>query len=400
MSKEEKMFIIEMVRDGKITSEQGVELLNALERSPEQLETPSDVNNKASDEVQREEELVEELVEEKIEKMGETIEAIAENLASKAENVFSWGLRQRPKFMYADEFCGEFPEHGEIEVTLYSMDGAIEVKTWEKDHYRLEVIKKVNAASEEEAQKILEGCVEFKQEGLSLAATAKATGTLRSRNMTVDFILTLPTSRKARLDLRSGDGSVAIQGVSGSLCKAATGDGSLRVGNSDFGILEIGTGDGSIVIQGISADECRTRTGDGSIKVFESKVKMLDASTGDGSIVIDRLSGDITAETMDGSISADFMGIGNWLLKTKDGSITVSIQGLKTGLFEVDLSTRDGRIHVDGMEDADTILDQRGGAYGMKRYKAISRGFAQADSRGSLKAGTGSGSVSVRFLRG
>ena len=88
MSKEEKMFIIEMVRDGKITSEQGVELLNALERSAEQLKIPSDVNNKASDEVQREEELVEELVEEKIEKMGETIEAIAENLASKAENVF------------------------------------------------------------------------------------------------------------------------------------------------------------------------------------------------------------------------------------------------------------------------------------------------------------------------
>nr|HRC54243.1 hypothetical protein [Bacillota bacterium] len=140
MSKEEKMFITEMVRDGKITSEQGVELLNALERSPEQLEIPSDVNNKASDEIQREEELVEE----KVAKMGETIEAIAENLASKAENVFSWGLRQRPKFMYADEFCGQFPEHGEIEVTLYSMDGAIEVKTWEKDHYRLEVIKKVN----------------------------------------------------------------------------------------------------------------------------------------------------------------------------------------------------------------------------------------------------------------
>ncbi len=338
--------------------------------------------------------------EEKIEKMGETIEAIAENLASKAENVFSWGLRQRPKFMYADEFCGQFPEHGEIEVTLYSMDGAIEVKTWEKDHYRLEVIKKVNTVSEEEAQKILEGCVEFRQEGLSLAATAKTGGTLRSRNMTVDFILTLPTSRKARLDLRSGDGSVAIYGISGSLCKADTRDGSLRVGNSDFGILEIGTGDGSIVIQGISADECRSMTGDGSIKVFESKVKMLDVSTGDGSIVIDRVSGDITAETMDGSINADLIGIGNWLLKTKDGSITVSIQGLKTDLFEVDLSTRDGRIDVDGMEDADTILDQRGGAYGMKRYKAISRGFAQADSRGSLKAGTGSGCVSVRFIRG
>ncbi|HOV66684.1 MAG TPA: hypothetical protein PLR48_07035, partial [Bacillota bacterium] len=66
MSKEEKMFITEMVRDGKITSEQGVELLNALERSPEQLEIPSDVNNKASDEIQREEELVEE----KVAKMG------------------------------------------------------------------------------------------------------------------------------------------------------------------------------------------------------------------------------------------------------------------------------------------------------------------------------------------
>ena len=164
--------------------------------------------------------------------------------------------------------------------------------------------------------------------------------------------------------------------------------------------MEIGTGDGSIVIQGISADECRSRTGDGSIKVFESKIKMLDASTGDGSIVIDRLSGDVIAETMDGSINADFIGTGNWLLKTKDGSITVSIEGLKTDLYEVDLSTRDGRIHVDGMEDADTILDQRGADHGMKRYKAISRGFAQADSRGSLKSGTGSGSVSVRFIRG
>lgn len=393
VSKEEKMFIVEMVRDGKITSEQAVQLLNALERSPEQLEIPSD-------EVRLEEDLVEEKVEQKVQKMGETIEAIAEDLATKTENVFFRGLRRRPKFIYADEFCGQFPEHGEIEVTLYSMDGAIEVKTWEKDHYRLEVIKKVNTVSEEEAQKILEGCVEFKQEGLSLAATAKSRGTLRSRNITVDFILTLPTSRKARLDLRSGDGSVAIHGVSGSLCKAATGDGSLGVGNSDFGILEIGTGDGSIVLQGISADECRARTGDGSIKVFESKVKMLDANTGDGSIVIERLSGDVTAKTMDGSINADFIGTGNWLLKTKDGSIAVRIHGLKTDLYEVDLSTRDGRIDVEGMEDADIILDQRGAAHVVRRYKAVSRGFAQADSRGSLKAGTGSGSVAVRFLRG
>lgn len=395
MSKEEKILIIEMVRDGRITSEEGVELLNALERSAAPIETPV----RSSHDALHESEDEEGSLEEKAEQIGEMIEKRAEDFAQSMANMFSGGTFQRPKFMFSDELSGQFSEQGEVEVTLCSLDGAIEVGTWEKPEYHLEVVKKVNAKTEEEAKKILEGCLDFRQDGLSLAATTKPGSEFRSRSVTVDFILTLPADRKARLDLHSGDGSIVVQGVSGSSCKAATGDGSLKLEDCSFDALEVGTGDGSIAMEGLLVGRCIAKTGDGSIKLLNSRAGIADVKTGDGSIALGGTLGNVTAETMDGSITAELTGIGDWVLKTKDGPIAVKIHKHEHDSYEVDLFSGDGRVHVEGMEEANVSLDERKTSCGVRRYKARSRGFEEADSRGHLEASTGSGSVSVGFVR-
>ncbi len=152
--------------------------------------------------------------------------------------------------------------------------------------------------------------------------------------------------RELVADLHTGDGSITMRGLRGDL-RADTGDGSIH-GEGLDGALDAHTGDGSVHIAG-RFDRLQLHTKDGSVEVEATDGSHMGGDwhiqTGDGSVhlrVPKTLAADLEAHTGDGSIHVDLPGISDrvksdhmlqsklngggpaLLLRSGDGSITVS----------------------------------------------------------------------------
>ena len=110
-------------------------------------------------------------------------------------------------------------------------------------------------------------------------------------------------------DLRSGDGSIQIHNVRGSI-RAFTGDGSVEADGVE-GSLEARTGDGHIKIRG-KLDRLDLNTGDGRIEAdLRPGSKMSTnwkVTTGDGHVTLRlprELNATLDAQTGDGSVTVD-----------------------------------------------------------------------------------------------
>jgi DUF4097 and DUF4098 domain-containing protein YvlB len=133
--------------------------------------------------------------------------------------------------------------------------------------------------------------------------------------------------RQLDLNVRTSDGNVTAQGVSGKI-QFDTGDGNVTAGNIK-GDIRIHTGDGHI----------EGHNFDGS----------LDADTGDGNLRIDGRFDALALKTGDGSIEAQ-VGSGSklansWNLHSGDGHITLRVPGDLNATL--DAHTGDGSITLD-----------------------------------------------------
>jgi DUF4097 and DUF4098 domain-containing protein YvlB len=133
--------------------------------------------------------------------------------------------------------------------------------------------------------------------------------------------------RELDLDVRTSDGNVTAQGVSGKI-QFDTGDGNVTAGNIK-GDIKIHTGDGHI----------EGHNFDGS----------LDANTGDGNLRIDGRFDALALKTGDGNIEAQ-VGSGSkvmngWNLHSGDGHITLRVPGDLNATL--DAHTGDGSITLD-----------------------------------------------------
>ena len=147
------------------------------------------------------------------------------------------------------------------------------------------------------------------------------------------------------VDLTAGDGNITVQGVKGN-SRFHTGDGHIE-GRGLDGQVDASAGDGHINIEG-RFDSLRIRTGDGSVTARAGAGSKVNAAwtinTGDGSVDLEipgDLQADIEASTHDGHISLG-------LPITVEGTFSSSrIQGkLNGGGQTVTIRTGDGSIHL------------------------------------------------------
>jgi len=77
--------------------------------------------------------------------------------------MFAGGFSGGSRFEFKEEIKGEFPEDGELEVSLRTSNGRIMVESWDEPGYLLTVTKQVRAQDEDEAKQALENCYDFRQ---------------------------------------------------------------------------------------------------------------------------------------------------------------------------------------------------------------------------------------------
>ena len=224
----------------------------------------------------------------------------------------------------AEEVTKTFPISGHARVRVETDDGAVRVSTGDIKQVEVRVVytgykldKDLRVSSE--------------QNGDSVQIVAKTSGgglwNWGVRHASLRLEVHMP--KDADLSVKSGDGSVEADSISGN--------------------VDMTAGDGSITVQSIKGN-MRFHTGDGHIegRGLDGKV---DASSGDGHINLEGRFDGLTIHTGDGSVNAR-AGAGSkivsaWSIHTGDGSVDLEVPGDLAA--NLDASTHDGHISL-GLE--------------------------------------------------
>lgn len=253
-----------------------------------------------------------------------------------------------------------FDVSGRPEVVLDTFDGAIEIHSWDRPQVEVEIEKRGMEQAVLDAMQI-----EAEQQGDRIVI--KVTGPGRSDfdgitvgvNVSPQARLRVALPRESDIEAKSGDGSIAIEDVSGRLV-LTTADGSVRAARIG-GDVRVRSGDGSIRMQKVEG-AIDLETDDGSIGL-EAKPTTLRAQTGDGTIRLE--------------VAPDSAMAGDWELRTGDGSVTLTLPSEFSA--ELDAESGDGAIRV---------------SHPALRVNAPSN--SREDRRQSLRATMGSGGRTLR----
>ena len=260
-----------------------------------------------------------------------------------------------------------FTVSGTPDVTAITFDGSVEVRSWDKAEVRIEVEKQA-------ADKRLADAIEVKAEQSGNAITVEVKKPAAAQSFfglkvspSAKIIATVP--RKCNVVARSGDGSLTIERIEGNL-DLNTGDGSIKVVELS-GLVRAHTGDGSLTFEDIQG-AADIDSGDGSGSVT-GRLTGLRLRTGDGTLTVRAEEGSSMAE--------------DWELRTGDGSVRLELpDGFAANL---DASTGDGRVHLEGFADA-------AGGRNEDAHSAMRRALGGGGKL--LRVRSGSGSISVKKL--
>lgn len=221
----------------------------------------------------------------------------------------------------AEEVARTFQVAGHARVHVQTDDGSVRVSTGD--------IKQIEVRVEYTGYKLDRDLrVSMSQNGDAVDVQAKTSGgswfSFGVRHSSIRVEIHMP--KDADLQIQTGDGSVEVDSVSGS--------------------IDAQSGDGHITIQG-GRGEIRLRSGDGHIEARDLDGRV-DVSTGDGSVNLEGRFDSLNVKTGDGSITArahtGSKVLSPWNLHTGDGSVDLELpDGLQAN---IDASTHDGHISL------------------------------------------------------
>jgi len=290
-SQEERMMILQMVAEKKITPEEAAELLKALDQKDEGP-VPDDAPSAARPSQQTS-------------SLGAGLGSLLEDVVERVSSAVTSVVGNRHQF--SRSFTGTFAP-GEIPLEITLGNGRVEIEAWDEPGYRADVVVRVRAADEEEAKA---------RAARVYTATADEQGfTLEGSRWglwdeVVNVTLKVPRDRRYAARIRTGNGDVLVkdleisqgkmrtsngrmvcQGIRADELTAKSSNGSVEI-EGETGDLDLETGNGSVILRptGERAQIMRITTGNGSIKLFTSRLSpetgiQLDASTGLGSLTV------------------------------------------------------------------------------------------------------------------
>ncbi len=210
-------------------------------------------------------------------------------------------------------------------------EGSLEVIGTSAEEVEIDVIKRARGSSPEAANAMLERIsVDARQsestvriEARQRAAWEKDDFSVRWGSLRSDVEMRIP--RSSELELVTHDGKIVIDRIEGRI-EAETEDGGIRL-REIVGAVRARSSDGSIVGRDLEGD-IDVSTNDGRIEL-EGRFRTVNAVTSDGSIKV-RCDSDSPSPT------------GDWLIRSSDGSITLTLP--RDFSAEIEASTSDGRI--------------------------------------------------------
>lgn len=345
MARDERLMILQMVADKKITAAEATELLRALE-APE-AQQPGGAHSAE----QRAEGTQGADASARTSSLGSGLGAFIEDVVERVTSVFSDVVG--PSHEIPAEVTGEFTGD-EIPLRVVTGNGHVEVGTWDQPGYRAKIVVKSRGSSEAEARNRACDAYILKADGAGFDLEARRS---EFGDLAVHVTLLVPLGKTYRLEVRTGNGHVALD--------------DLHLGEG-----RVSTGNGRITVRGVRGEQLALRSGNGSIEI-EGDLSSLEAGTGNGAITL----------TPTGQRAQAYkLGTGNGSIRTDSGRL-----GSNTAL-RVDAHTGMGNVNL---ECGQLVYEREIRSYAHKHVIAHSPNLDQADAVVTITARTGMGSITL-----
>lgn len=241
MSEEQKL-ILDMLSEGKITVEEAQKLLENLGGQPPKAETPR----------------------EKRQPPMSIMENIVETLRSGLAN-FSFGIGDVSRIVLEESHTGSFSSR-QVELELDVRNGTLRVEPSEDGSFHLEVIKRVNAGTREQAEEIVSGYKFAEYDGQRLKAGDSECRNLGNR-VNISLRLRLPVGHVYAGRVVSKNGAIDISAIDVNGINLSTVNGAVRASKVTGADVSASTVNGSISLEG-GLEHVEARTTNGSISLF------------------------------------------------------------------------------------------------------------------------------------
>ena len=214
-----------------------------------------------------------------------------------------------------------------------SRNGKINVGTWDKPEYKIDLLIKAWGYTEEEADENLKALIvdfsETEVEGLKKLNLGFDHPAHRvSYSVNVDA--TLPRGVETALNLKTSNGSINLAEIEGSN-------------------LDLQTSNGKILMENVTAERLDGKTSNGAVVLDAVHAQVLNIRTSNGKIKGELRSTDAYLKTSNGKIqlSLPCNEGGNYELLTSHGTIDLGVSDDPDNGYDLDLTTSMGRISVD-----------------------------------------------------
>jgi DUF4097 and DUF4098 domain-containing protein YvlB len=325
---EERKMILKMIEEGKITAEEGLALLETLDRTSQQEEKGGS-RHQQKEQTEQFNKLKDDLYD-----ATEKIIGSANKGASKLADLFGKTMH---KLQNIDvDFDLDFTFGGVKVTEIYDLtpfeakdlyfstsNGSIRCKSWEKEFAQIEVTAQVSKAKNEvEAREKLEQIIEQRKGNEQYSFFLK-----EKKGVRVSIEIYLPKRQYDALQLETNHGSVRVQGL-------------------EIDKMEIETSNGSIRIHDVKGEYVEGKTSNGRIQYHDVLVVKSNLKTSNGSIHVMGQLQNLQCETTNGSIRVEQGQVNRSeiLATTSNGSVRVIYPTEISGVYG-ELKTNHGQLH-------------------------------------------------------
>lgn len=333
---EERKMILKMIEEGKITAEEGLALLQTLEKTDKGVGKDKESSTQGHKQKEQSEQFYK--IKDELHEATEKIIGSANKGATKLVDLFGKAIH---KLQTMDvDFDFDFSFGSAVKVTevfqkdpfaakdlLFSTsNGSIQCTSWAKEYAQIKVSAQVSKVDDElEARERLSHIIEQKEDGEEYSFLLKD-----KKNIRVSLEVHLPERVYRSLKLETNNGSVRLTDLEIDRVEIQTSNGSVRISDLKGEKLAGKTSNGRIQFQDIQVLESYLATSNGSINA-KGRMQSLQCETTNGGIHIEQEEegkSDISANTSNGSVRimypVDVSGVYGEL-KTNHGQLKCSL---------------------------------------------------------------------------
>ncbi len=333
--REERLMILKMIEEQKITAEEGLALLEQLAKTekppaPQEPQAASEAGHSSKYNLQQIQKMLEDTAREVTQKLAEAGKTLD------LEGKFKDFMRKIDKKLH--DFRFDFPfssnEGTKVlkswdvnpipseQVRITALNGNVACKVWERDYAHIEAagVFPKTFTEQEAGERMERMIVQHLDEDVFRLSVEN------DRDASISLDIWLPKNLYESVTIQSSNGKITVDSIEAEHAEVESSNGTIRVNGLRAERFGVKTSNGAVELSGLQAEQGSIQTQNGKIEVHGS-IESLQCETTNGKIRIEqerRDESDIRAKTTNGGIEIIYprgiQGVAGEL-KTSNGQI-------------------------------------------------------------------------------